>query len=274
MQKNNQTTALILVHHGGKLTPEVINGYTSLKTSVVNHFARQNLFQIYDAFLNKRYINNSEELITLDLESLLERLFQLGMQQVFIQPSLLVPGQQYQKLIELVTVWQDKFTDIRVGNALLSDLISCQKLAGMMNNYFGKYPEVENILVAHGGVNHGNRWLEVFSFELKRLNSCFHLVELSRDEFANLESFSEHLQLKINQLTTNFPIKIISFMLILGHHFYNDIVSSCQKIQVNTAIEIFPQSLSELEFIHQFVIDKICQLLSAKNNLNLLTQSK
>lgn len=263
MQLDIQSSALILVHHGGRFTPEVINGYTSLKNGIIYHFYQRNKpLTIYDAFLNSRYTDSIDGVVILDLECLLQQLVNKNIKQLFIQPSLLVPGQQYTKLINLLDIWQDKFDKIIIGDALLSDLDSCQKLAGMVDSYFGQNYGVENILIAHGGANIGNQWLNVFINELQKVNPQFNMLELSRGESPEL--FSQLLQLEIDKLATSRSIKIISFMLILGHHFYNDIVTTCNSIKSSLNIEVFPQSLSELEFIHQFIAEKIEKLVGIK----------
>lgn len=265
MQITN-STALILVHHGAS-TNESIKGYQWLKNSVIALLkADCDDLLIEEAFLNQRYAEQSSVTI-LDIESVLSNLFSRKISCVYVQPSLLVPGQQYRKLIQILDKWRDKFEHIVIGEALLSDVESCSQLAELVNDYFSDSADTKKILIAHGGVNEGNKWLSVFNNQLCTLNSQFQLIELSRSK--NVQDLGNILRSNITDYSS---VKIIPFMLILGHHFYNDIVLATQIIDSRIQLEVFDSGLSELRFLHLFMYKKIKLLLSIKHDFNAFSQ--
>ncbi len=262
----SHSAALILVHHGAS-TVESVNGYHQLKNGVKNYLIDHiGDLLIEEAFINQRYTENKSVTI-LDLESILGNLLANNIQSVYLQPSLLVPGQQYHKLIQILEVWKDKFKKMVIGDALLSDIESCKQLSILVNDYFTSSIEMKKILVAHGGVNQGNKWLSIFNNELCKINSQFQLVELSRSE--NFQELGNILKSKIINCS---QVQIIPFMLILGHHFYSDIVLASQTIDRNIKIDVFHHGLSELPFLHSFICYKIKQLFDFKHIYNSFSQ--
>ena len=210
-------TALLMVHFG------TTHDDTRQQTiDAVNDLARQSFPQmdVREAYTSRIVIKRLAQR-GIVRKTPLEVLLQLrseGYQHVVVQPTHIIPGEEYATLLDDVRKVKHLFTDIRVGKPLLYSLDDCQAVATLFNSQLSAEADKRShvVWVGHGTAHPANAMYSQMDYLLKRLNPHFHVGTI--EGFPSFDDVVSDLkQAKARRVV------LVPFMFVAGDHAKNDI---------------------------------------------------
>lgn len=210
-------TALLMVHFG------TTHDDTRQQTiDAVNDLARQSFPQmdVREAYTSRIVIKRLAQR-GIVRKTPLEMLLQLrseGYQHVVVQPTHIIPGEEYATLLDDVRQVKHLFGDIRVGKPLLYSLDDCQAVATLFNSQLSAEADKRShvVWVGHGTAHPANAMYAQMDYLLKRLNPHFHVGTI--EGFPSFDDVVSDLkQAKARRVV------LVPFMFVAGDHAKNDI---------------------------------------------------
>ena len=210
-------TALLMVHFG-----TTHDDTRQLTIDAVNDLARQSFPQmdVREAYTSRIVIKRLAQR-GIVRKTPLEMLLQLrseGYQHVVVQPTHIIPGEEYATLLDDVRKVKHLFTDIRVGKPLLYSLDDCQAVATLFNSQLSAEADKRShvVWVGHGTAHPANAMYSQMDYLLKRLNPHFHVGTI--EGFPSFDDVVSDLkQAKARRVV------LVPFMFVAGDHAKNDI---------------------------------------------------
>jgi sirohydrochlorin cobaltochelatase len=141
-----------------------------------------------------------------------------GYQHVVVQPTHIIPGEEYATLLDDVSQVKHLFADIRVGKPLLYSLDDCQAVATLFNSQLSAEADKRShvVWVGHGTAHPANAMYAQMDYLLKRLNPHFHVGTI--EGFPSFDDVVSDLkQAKAHRVV------LVPFMFVAGDHAKNDI---------------------------------------------------
>ncbi len=114
-------------------------------------------YQVRRAFTSQMVINILEKRDGYKVDNVteaVERLIGDGVKEVLVQPTHVIPGFEYNDMLEKLSAYRDKFTSLQVGRALLTSDEDYDTLVSVLKKETGKYNGEDTSLVFMG---HGSR---------------------------------------------------------------------------------------------------------------------
>ena len=151
------------------------------------------------------------------VQEALNRLAVDGFTEIFVQPTHVINGDEYEKMMEDIRCIQDQFEDIKVGAPLLTETSDYQKVVQEIIRGippFGKNEAL--VLMGHGTEHHVNAVYAAMDYHFK-------VMGYSNVFVGTVEAFPD-IEVVLNQVNTYKPEKIIllPLMVVAGDHACND----------------------------------------------------
>jgi len=177
---------------------------------------------------------NNRGIKILNVCEAMEKLLLEGFDEVFVQPTHIIEGDEYDKLREDVLKFKDRFNAIKIGKPLLSALQDKKAVVEIISEQF---PLLENealVLMGHGT---GHAVNEVYS----EMNSLFHSMG-NTSVFVGTVEATPTLDDVIVQLKAGGYTKVIltPFMLVAGDHANNDMAGDWKLVIEQNDISVTP----------------------------------
>lgn len=210
-------TALLMVHFG-----TTHDDTRQLTIDAVNDLARQSFPQmdVREAYTSRIVIKRLAQR-GIVRKTPLEMLLQLrseGYQHVVVQPTHIIPGEEYATLLDDVRQVKHLFADIRVGKPLLYSFDDCQTVATLFNSQLSAEADKRShvVWVGHGTAHPANAMYAQMDYLLKGLNPHFHVGTI--EGFPSFDDVVSDLkQAKARRVV------LVPFMFVAGDHAKNDI---------------------------------------------------
>ena len=94
------------------------------------------------------------------VSQVLEQLAKDGYTHIWIQPTHLIPGEEYDRLQAEAARWKERFTFLKVGEPLLLDEEDYDTVVGLMQERFRPGEREVCIFMGHGTYHQANRVYE------------------------------------------------------------------------------------------------------------------
>lgn len=147
--------ALLTVHFG-TAAPDSraldLGGVEAALTAAFPHLQR---LTAYTSPTIRRILERRSETL-LSLEQALEQAVQEGVEELFLLPSHLLPGYEYDAICETAAAFRPRFAALRLALPLLGDTWGVRELGDILARRFEKRPGRAVVLVGHGTAHPGN----------------------------------------------------------------------------------------------------------------------
>jgi sirohydrochlorin cobaltochelatase len=208
--------AIITAEFGSSHTTAWEKAILPIENKIMQAFPK---YDFERAFLSRKIIKILQSRNGMQVENsvqVLDRLYQSGYEEVFIQPLLVINGIEYEKLLTDVNLYKEKFSSIQVGSPLLTSKDDFNEMTDAMQTVANNMQTDAVIFMGHGSEHPAN---EAYS----RIRSM--LIEKQQEQLfiATVEgtpSLEEILpELKTREIKN---ITLIPFLLVAGDHAQND----------------------------------------------------
>ena len=158
-------------------------------------------FSVYKAYTSKivqKCIHENEGFFVPDVNQALQKISEDGIDNIYIQPTHIIPGEEYNKILDAAGKYKDKFNIIKTAMPLLSSDKDFELTADILNHQYGfnnTSSDSAIILMGHGSGHSANKCYSQFQYTLNQKgfsNVFVSTVEGFPDFDSTLNILKEH----------------------------------------------------------------------------------
>lgn len=220
--------------------------------------------KVYTAFTSTRILETIKvagEKQVNSVEGALQAMMEEGIEHVYIQPTFIIKGLQYQEMVEQVGCYSNAFHQVRIGNPLLTTIQDYKKVIATFTSTH-HFPADEGVVC----MGHGSE--EAMSVSFAALDYMFKEEGYDQYYVATIKSYPSITQV-VKQLKKKAyrKIHLYPFMLIAGYHAQMDMTGKAEKawktLLEKEGYEVESQliGLGEYEGIRQLYIAHIAEMM-------------
>lgn len=180
---------------------------------------------------------------------------------LYVVPTHMIPGIEYQKLTRILEPFQSLFQELKIASTVLEREEDCRKLVPVLRDVLGFRQEYEYILMGHGTEDDAN-------IRYVQMNEAFKKAGLANVRIAsvearpNLSDAISHLQNagKVDKVVVH------PFMVVAGDHARNDMAGEDDSYVAELRrhgyqAEPVIKGLGEYPQFRQIYVDKLKEML-------------
>lgn len=230
---------------------------------VVNAFEYD---QVYEAYTSSIIINKlkKEGIYKYTVEEALDKAYENGERDIYILPTHIIHGAEYEKIIIGCEKFKNKFDSIKIAPAVLENKEDCKKIVPVINSLIHFNNKYEYVLMGHGSeVNANIRYSE--------MNDAFESAGYDNVHIASVEG-SPYIEDIINKMRKPKEVdKVVlhPFMVVAGDHALNDMagekdsyVAKLNDLGYNT--EVIIKGLGEYAKFRKIYIENLHKITEDK----------
>lgn len=196
-----------------------------------------------------------------DLATVLETLRKEQIEEVFVQPTHLLYGEEYDKFKRQADSCAGLFSRFHVGVPLLSDHSALEEIVHILSDMYAPEPDRAFIFMGHGTTHWCNTVYAALDYLLKRRGR--------KDMFmGTVEAFPALDDVLANMDGENWSkVTLIPFMLVAGDHAVNDMAgddADSWKVQLRAqgfTVDTVLRGLGSLEAIQRMYLEHLNALV-------------
>lgn len=211
--------AILVVSFGTSYAETRKKTIEACENKIKEHFEGYDFYRAFTSGMIIRKLKNRDNIVIDNPTEALEKLYQAGYEEVIVQSLHIICGEEYNKLKDMVSQYEDKFEKICMGRALLTSIDDYRETAKAVQKDLEKMDIDEAIVFMGHGTEHES-------------HSAYPAVEYMFRDFGinafvgTVEGYPEIEQvikrLKENNIKT---VDLMPFMLVAGDHAINDMAS-------------------------------------------------
>lgn len=248
--------ALVIISFGTSY-PTGMRAITHIESYIKKHFLEYDCFR---AFTSARIVaklkrQGNEVLTPLQL---LENLVQEGYEEVICQPTHIIEGLEFHKMMEQIYGFKIKFSRLTIGKPLLAEERDYEQCVDFYHKQFPKGKETEAIvLMGHGSCHYANGCYETMKCKFHKRKRDDIYIGTIQGSFT-IEDVIE--QLKKREIHT---VTIVPFLLVSGGHVTNDMIGKKKSAWKNRLkqegyeVKTCQKGLGEYDEIAQIYVEHI-----------------
>ena len=214
--------ALVVISFGSTYDAAREQEIGGITRALVEAFPRYDLFTGFTSNIIRRLLA-ARGLEFLSPREIMDKLVALGYEEVLIQPTHILHGEEYeQKILSLKNNYQEKFLKFVIGNPLLTELEDYKIVAAAVNSILPPLAEGEGVVfMGHGSPRNNN---DSFGCTYNALQGYFDALGLPVVIGVVEEEDSPNFQTVLRQLQQrNYKkVHLYPFMVVAGDHAIND----------------------------------------------------
>lgn len=227
---------------------------TNVEEKVKKAFPDYDFFRAFTSKMIIRKLARTKNITINSPEEVFEKLVAEGCREVICQPTHIIPGLEYEKMLDMITPYKDDFDSFRVGRPLLTTPEDYEEVAHIvMQEIAHPLPEDEAfLLMGHGTTHSADSTYCKMEHVLRDLNYDNTFVG-TVEGFPDLDYIRGRFRRKRIRKVTMMPLLIVA-----GDHARNDLAgekedswkSVLEKDGYET--EVIFQGLGEIDAIGEF----------------------
>lgn len=222
--------------------------------------------QVVTAYTSQMILKKIKERDNLHINNVTEAMSQIkdkGVRELFVQPTHILNGHEYEKMLSLMEPFKEDFDKIVVGKPLLTDSADYDRLVDIMCEEIGPIDDDEVVVLMGHGTGH---FIDAayaaldYRFKAKGSERIFVATVEGYPEINDIESSIGEIQAK--------KIRMIPLMVVAGDHATNDMAGDEDSWKTmmeakGYQVQCVLKGLGEYDKIRQMYID---HLKDAMNN--------
>lgn len=192
----------------------------------------------------------------------LEKLLADGVTDVTIQPTHLIPGDEYDKLCAAAEPFRDRFEHFRMGKPLLYSTEDMQQVAEIIAEEYAPAEDEVLVLMGHGTGHHVNAVYPAMDYIFKAQGHANIFVG-TVEGYPDLETLCS----QVKKETGKTRVALVPMMLVAGDHANNDMAGdqpdSWKNIFARGGFEVKTviRGLGELKPVQELYLKHLAQAL-------------
>ena len=260
--------AFITISFGSTFSETRIHDIGGIENALQQAFPNYDHYSTYTSGIVRKRLAEQNIIID-DPETLLNKLLQQGYQQIIIQPTHLLLGEEFQqKILSLQEKYAAKFNKFIISRPLLSSEADYQMIAAAITTQFPQLKENEGIvLMGHGSPRKNN---DSFGHTYLKLQQTFAKMQLpvliATVEDEDTPNFPMLLEaLSKSSYTT---VHMFPFMVVAGDHANNDMYGDDPD---SWKVQIQAQGIATKGYLYGLGRNKAIQSIYINHALQAIT---
>lgn len=253
--------AIILAGFGTMSIKAKKNTTDIIEEQFKRKFLEFNIFQVFLSNIIIEKIKKENNIQIHNLSQLLEILYKENYDKVFIQPLNIIKGIEYEKILEEVELYKEKFQTIKIGKPLLNDKEDFEIIKNFLE-YRTKNYKIDEGLVLMG---HGNKINDDSYMKLDNILKDKAIFIYAMEGYPDFNILLERL----NKFNVN-KIILSPFLLFSGKHVRDEMASK-EKSSLKSKLEdkgfnvdICLKGLGEYTEIQNLYLEKAKKLIRSE----------
>lgn len=213
--------AIVVVSFGTSIKRAYETGIKPIEDAVKNTFKDFDVLNAYTSNIIRKKLKERDGIEILTIFDTLEKLNEADYKEIIVQPTHIIPGHEYEKVLSSVQKFRNLHSDVNItlGKPLLYDSEDFKDIQEAFEDDISNLNEDTGlVLMGHGTDHFANSayYRVIYNLKQKHKNIYMTLVE---DE---LEFHEIAKEIKMNHIKS---VKIKPFMIVAGDHALNDMAS-------------------------------------------------
>ena len=199
------------------------------------------------------------------VERALEYLVEAGVEKVFIQPTHLIPGEEYEKLLTQAAPFAKRFGTLAIAKPLLYDTEDFIAIADAVGSAYKTEPGEALLLMGHGSAHFAGCIYPAMTYVLRNRG-------LDQAFLATVEGYPDFDDIRIEIARNSYQkVRLVPFMLVAGDHAMNDMAGDepdswknrCAKMGITPHCIL--AGLGELEAVREVYVRHLQNCMEDEN---------
>ena len=209
---------------------EALSAIENIEETCKQAYPAHDFFRVFTSKMIIKKIKKEHGIQIYDLETVLARLSEEGYEEVLCQPTHMIPGSEYSKMIALVSEYKDHFEILKLGDPLLNTKEDCEEFCTVMNRVFEKMSDQYDVLVLAG---HGTRHSADAIYG--KIQDTFDRLGMDRAVVGTVEGKPslEDVIDRLHEKKVKKPV-VMPMLVVAGMHVREDMMGESDKSWINT----------------------------------------
>lgn len=210
--------AILVVSFGTSYEETRQKNIISLELAIAERFPEYRVYSAYTSSIVRKILNKRNIQVD-DVPTAMEKMAQDGISEVIIQPTHMLYGIEYEKLQSQIDKAAQRFTKVKLGRPLLSDIDNLKEVVRIISNEIKTDNDSAVLLAGHGTPHFSNMVYPALDYIAKAEGH-------NQLYIGTVEGYPD-LHTVISQIKRSGYKKVLltPLMLVAGDHAVNDIAS-------------------------------------------------
>lgn len=192
----------------------------AIEQTISSAYPEYAFYRAFTSGIVRRRILEKEGTAIDSVSQALEHMKKAGIEEVWIQPTHMIPGEEYNKVKSTVDDLSGSFHDIHMGKPLLGEPLDFTKMADILDKHYRFSEHKENeafVLMGHGTSHPANSAYQSFQTTLQQKGLSHVLLPTVEGK----PDFSQIMELLTK--SSYRKVTLLPFMIVAGDHVNNDL---------------------------------------------------
>lgn len=235
---------------------------TPVEEAVKNAYPQIDVFRVFTSNMIRKKLDREYGLHIMDMKECLERLYQEKYKDVYILPTHIIPGVEYEKILRAMGNYEGKFEHLSLARPFLDDRMGEKEVEVMFEFLNDRQSGEEHavVLMGHGSDHEAHRYYAQFESLLKEKEKHCYLINVEGADF--VEGIYEVL--KKNQYK---HIDLYPLMIVAGDHAINDMASD-EEDSIKTKLKgqgfdvtAHVKGIGGEKYYHRLCLERLAELM-------------
>jgi len=191
----------------------------TIEHAIIKNYKDIDCFRVFTSEIVRKKIMREENIDIDNMKTCLKRLKENEYTHVFISPTHIIPGFEYEKLLCAVEEYKNDFKEVKIARTFLDDKMGEREI-DVVKSYIKTNLQNDEvvILVGHGSDHISHKYYKEFEALLREDVNNVYIVNIEGKPF--IGDIVDELKRKNYRKAYLYP-----FLLVAGDHALNDIAS-------------------------------------------------
>lgn len=255
--------AIIVASFGCSMEEVRDKNIKPIEDAVRQEYKDADVFRVFTSNMIRRRLDSEFSLHIMDMKECLEKLNREGYKEVFILPTHIIPGVEYEKITRAISKYEDHFVNIKVARPFLDERMGEEEVEVLISFLSDRKTEEGSavVLMGHGSNHEAHRYYAQFEKLLKARGEDHYLINVEWADF--VEDIYEVLKQKAYKHIDLYPL-----MIVAGDHAINDMASD-EEDSIKTKLKGrgFPvtahlKGLGGEERYHRLCLNRLAEIVN------------
>lgn len=251
---------LLIVSFGTSVPETRKKTIEAIEADLAAAFPERKAYRAWTSSIIRRKIKTTENLFVDSVEEALERMKADGITDLLVQPTHMLPGEEYGKVVRAVEASGAGFARLRLGKPLLTDEADIRAVAAVLEDAFSDVGGDELLaLMGHGSADAQPNFYLLLTEAFKKDGKGNFIVGTVEEDpgFAPVLAAAKERKPK--------RIRLIPFMVVAGDHALNDMAGEGEDSWAGTlrkegyAVDCILKGMGEYPQLRAMYIEKARQ---------------
>lgn len=195
----------------------------AIESAIREEFTDYAVYRAYTSNVVMRRIEKQEKLYILNVEETILQMLEDGVDEIIIQPTHVIKGIEYEKIIREASKYKDKFKSFAICDPLLGSDLDCEQVSDIIIKETEEAGETDTfkhvfVFMGHGSEHSANESYTVLQNEINKRGYSNILIGTVEGE-PEIQDIVDILEEHSYDTVTLIPL-----MIVAGDHAKNDMI--------------------------------------------------